>query len=139
MAEGALICRKAPEMTLRIHSFDDYLKHREACHADPSGFWLGMASQFDWFQEPTMGLSGSLGEGNVTWFGDGKVNIVHNALDRHLEHRGDKTAIVWEPNDPAGDVQRLTYAELHARVSEFGAALKQRACPRGTASCSTCR
>ena len=118
-------------MTLRIHSFDDYLKHRDSCHADPSRFWLGMASQFDWFQEPTRGLSGSLGEGNVTWFGDGKVNIVHNALDRHLEHRGDKTAIVWEPNDPAADVQRLTYAELHARVSEFGAALKQRGVSKG--------
>ena len=118
-------------MTLKIHSFDDYLKHRESCDADPSGFWLGMASKFDWFQEPTMGLSGSLEEGNVTWFGDGKVNIVHNALDRHLKRRGDKTAIVLEPNDSAADVHRLTYAELHVRVSEFGAAQKQRGVSKG--------
>jgi len=112
-------------MTLRIRSFEEYLLHCQQCQADPSQFWLHMASAFKWFKKPTVGRTGSLMNGDVKWFGDGRVNIVQNALDRHLDTHPDKTAIVWEPNDPNADAQRLTYAELHQRVCQFGAALRQ--------------
>jgi acetyl-CoA synthetase len=76
---------------------------------------------------------------HIRWYEDGQLNVAANCLDRHLATRGDKTAILWEGDDP-GQSTRITYRELHQKVS----AARQRAqgrsaCRRATASRSTCR
>src|SRR6202030_2548184 len=60
---------------------------------------------------------------HIRWFSDGKLNVASNCLDRHLHTRGDKTAIIWEGDDPA-DSQRISYRELHERVCQCANALK---------------
>ncbi len=88
--------------------------------ADPEAFWAGWARELHW-QKPWETVL----EWNAPyakWFVGGKLNAAYNCLDRHLETRGDKTAIIWE-GEP-GDTRTLTYRELHAEVSRFANVLK---------------
>jgi len=82
---------------------------------DPSGFWAKQADRLDWFHPWTRVLDGDFSDAAVTWFADGKLNVSHNCVDRHLAERGDKTAIIWESDDPA-DVRHISYRELHREV-----------------------
>ena len=80
-----------------------------------------------------MGLEGSfrsIGEGPISWFADGTLNITESCLDRHLETRGNKTAILWEGDEP-GDVRKLTYRELHANVCQAANALTELGVKKG--------
>jgi acetyl-CoA synthetase len=89
---------------------------------DYTGFWAKLArEEIDWQQPFTQ----TLDETNAPfyrWFHDGKLNASWNCLDRHLETRGDKTAIIFEADD--GSVTKVSYKELHARVCRFANALK---------------
>src|SRR5437764_9164306 len=58
------------------------------------------------------------------WFVGGRLNACVNCVDRHLESRGDKNALIWVPEDEDDEIQYITYAELHRRVNEFAALLK---------------
>jgi acetyl-CoA synthetase len=62
---------------------------------------------------------------HIRWFADGQLNVAGNCLDRHLASRGDKTAIIWEPDDPAQDARRISYRELHAEVCRLANALRR--------------
>ena len=74
----------------------------------------------------------------IRWFYDGTLNVSANCLDRHLEKRGDKTAIIWESDDPALS-ERLSYRELYERVCQCANALRRSACAGATGSPSICR
>jgi acetyl-CoA synthetase len=93
---------------------------------DPDGFWLEQAERLDWITSPTKAGDWSFDEGDfhVRWFEDGVLNVSANCLDRHLAAHGDRTAIIWEPDDPAEQPRRFTYAELHAEVCRFANVLK---------------
>ncbi len=69
---------------------------------DPEGFWAEQAKRLDWIKAPTRIKSTSFARDNVDirWFEDGQLNVSANCLDRHLEKRGDQTAIIWEGDDP---------------------------------------
>ena len=71
----------------------------------------------------------------VKWFEGGELNITENCLDRHLEERGDKVAILWEPNEPGEAAIKLTYKELHAKVCEFANVLKAQGVQKGDRVC----
>ncbi|WP_052326766.1 acetate--CoA ligase [Deinococcus peraridilitoris] len=86
---------------------------------DPQGFWSDVARELHWFRPWSTVLDWQ--EPHARWFVDGQTNIAYNALDRHLNERGDKTAIVWEGED--GEVRRLTYRDLHAQVCQLANAL----------------
>ncbi len=92
--------------------------------SDPDGFWLEQAQRLDWFTAPTKGGEWSYDPVNIEWFADGALNLCHNAVDRHLETRGDDTAIIFEPDDPAAPGRTLTYRELHGEVVRMANALK---------------
>ncbi len=94
--------------------------------ADPTGFWLEAAARLDWAQAPTLANESSFAEADfgVRWFADGMLNVAANCLDRHLASRGEQTAILWEPDDPAEAPRHISYAELHAAVCRFASALK---------------
>ena len=83
---------------------------------DPEGFWAEQARELVQWRKPwKTTLSWDFRAATITWFEGGTLNISENCLDRHLATRGEKTAIIWEGNEP-GTVRRLSYAELHAQV-----------------------
>ncbi|MBN8840650.1 MAG: acetate--CoA ligase, partial [Sphingomonadales bacterium] len=71
------------------------------------------------------------GDFRIQWFKDGVLNVAANCLDRHLATRGDQTAIIWEPDDPAAAPKRFTYRELHAEVCRFANVLKAQGVKKG--------
>jgi len=88
--------------------------------ADREGFWAGWAEQLDWQTKWDRVLEWN--PPYARWFAGGKLNASYNCLDRHLEKRGDKIALIFE-GEP-GEVRKITYRELHADVSKFANALK---------------
>ena len=90
--------------------------------ANPVEFWEARANEYEWYQKWDRVLDDS-NKPFFKWFVGGKVNIVHNALDRHLKTaRRDKLALIWE-GEP-GDTRTLTYAELNREVCKFANVLK---------------
>ncbi|MHA6332302.1 acetate--CoA ligase [Qipengyuania sp. CAU 1752] len=84
---------------------------------DSDAFWAEQAQRLDWIEQPARIANWSFDPVDIRWFEDGRLNICHNAVDRHVEAgRGDRIAIIFEPDDPAGDVRTLTYAELQGEV-----------------------
>jgi acetyl-CoA synthetase len=91
---------------------------------DPDGFWGEIAEGFFWKEKWSKVREFDFtGEIDIKFFIGGKTNIAYNALDRHLDARGDQTAIIWEGNEPDED-QKITYRELHAQVCKFANVLK---------------
>jgi acetyl-CoA synthetase len=97
-----------------IKSFADYEKMAAAAERDPEGFWAGIASsELEWFAPWTKVLDWQ--PPFAKWFVDGKINVSHNCLDRHLgTWRKNKAALIWE-GEP-GDSRVLTYQQLHREV-----------------------
>jgi acetyl-CoA synthetase len=99
---------------------------------DSDGFWAEQAKRIDWMIAPTKVAAWSFDPVDIRWFEDGTLNICHNAVDRHVEAgRGDQTALIFEPDDPAGDVLKLTYAELRTEVIRMANALKSMGVAKG--------
>lgn len=101
-----------------------YAAMYERSIADPDGFWLEQAQRLDWTTAPTKGGEWSFDPVDIKWFADGSLNLCYNAVDRHLDGNGDKTAIIFEPDEPATPSRNLSYAQLHSEVVEMANALK---------------
>jgi len=117
-----------------IKSYDEYKKLYDRSLQDPEGFWADMAEDFVWFKKWDKVMDYNFDRRNgkifIEWFRGAKTNITVNCLDRHLEKRGDQTAIIWEGNEP-GEDGKLTYKELHERVCKFANVLKGRGVKKG--------
>ena len=94
--------------------------------ADPEGFWGEQGQRIDWIKPFSKVKDVSYTPGNVSinWFYDGTLNISANCIDRHLETRGDQTAILWEPDDPNDDAKHITYSELHSATCKMANVLQ---------------
>ena len=105
--------------------------HRKA-DAEPDAFWLDLARRLDWARFPTEAGHWSFDEDKfgIRWYGDGELNLSVNCLDRHLAERGERVALIFEPDEP-GTGRRLTYRELHAETCRMGNLLKSRGIGRG--------
>ncbi|MPY68758.1 MAG: acetate--CoA ligase [Alphaproteobacteria bacterium] len=106
----------------------DEAKYREMYKAsidDPEAFWGEQGRRIHWMKPYTKvkDVSFAHDDVHIRWYYDGTLNASANCLDRHLSTRGDRTAIVWEGDDPK-DSKRITYAELHEEVCKFANALK---------------
>ena len=101
--------------------------------ADPGSFWLEQARRLDWIKRPEIAGDWSFDKADfhITWFSDGKLNVSANCLDRHLAKRGGDIALIWEPDDPAGEPRRFTYTQLHAQVCTFANVLKAQGVAKG--------
>ena len=99
---------------------------------DPDGFWGQEARRLDWLKPFTKVKNVSWDPDNLSikWFEDGALNVSANCIDRHLEKRGDQTAIIWEGDDP-NDSKHITYRQLHAEVCRFANVLKNRGVNKG--------
>jgi acetyl-CoA synthetase len=116
-----------PEAYARSAHCDD-AKYREMYArsiADPEGFWAEQARRLDWIKFPSKIKDVDFAaNARIRWYEDGILNVAYNCIDRHLETRGDQTAILWEGDDPALDA-KITYRELHRQVCKFANVLKK--------------
>ncbi|MEO0668330.1 MAG: acetate--CoA ligase [Pseudomonadota bacterium] len=94
--------------------------------ADPDGFWAEHGKRIDWIKpfSTVRDVSYAFGDVSINWYADGTLNVAANCIDRHLETRGDQTAIIWEPDDPADAAQHITYRQLHAETCKMANVLK---------------
>lgn len=119
-----------------IQDLEDYIRAYNKSVKDPEGFWGDMADEnFIWYQKWTNVLHNDMLNGDVRWFENGKLNITKNCIDRHLNKRGDKTAIIFEPNDPKEEALHITYNELYERVCKMANVLKEQGIQKGDRVC----
>ena len=109
---------------------ETYLKMYEESVNDPKGFWDKQAERLDWFRKWDNTLDWDYNKGHVRWYEGGKLNVSYNCLDRHLEKRGEQTALIWESDDPNVD-RSFTYKELHTEVCKFANVMKTRGIEKG--------
>ena len=121
------------EIVQRAHIDDaGYQAMYDASVKDPEGFWREQGQIIDWMTPYSVVSDVNYNKPDVSikWYHDGTLNASVNCLDRHLETRGDQTAIIWEGDDP--DVsQNISYRELHAQVCQFSNVLKSRGVKKG--------
>ncbi|MDC1228922.1 acetate--CoA ligase [Octadecabacter sp.] len=101
---------------------DVYEKMYADSMADPDAFWGEHGKRIDWIKPYTKVKNTSFAPGNVDikWFEDGTLNVSANCVDRHVETRGDQTAIIWEPDDPnTTETKHITYRELQTNVCKM--------------------
>jgi len=101
----------------------------------PNAIWETAAHTFHWDQPWDRLVEGDFSSANVKWFTQGKLNITKNCLDRHLEDRGNKLALIWEPNDPREKFIRYTFKELYVQVCRFAAVLSRNDIRKGDRVC----
>lgn len=126
-----------PELAAQAHitCFEQYQTMYQQSISNPDSFWQQMAEQhLDWFQPFTKVQDGDFTAGDLSWFVNGKLNVAYNCVDRHLEKRGDKPAIIWEGDEP-GHVRTLTYRELYHAVNKCANALKELGVKKGDSVC----
>lgn len=120
------------------NAFIDEKKYKELYQRsinDPATFWDEQAKQFiSWSKPYSKVMAGDFDNLEMAWFIDGKLNACYNCVDRHLEHRANQAAIIWEGNDP-GDTQTITYAQLHEQVCKFANVLKNHGVSKGERVC----
>ena len=105
---------------------EDYRRDYEASVRDPEQFWARIGQRLDWMTPPTVikDTSFDLKDFHIRWYADGELNASVNCLDRHLATRGDKTALLFEHDDPTLPAESISYRELHVRVCRLGNALR---------------
>src|SRR5215208_2019976 len=102
---------------------------------NPEGFWNEQAKQFlEWSQPWDRVLEWDFRKAHIRWFEGGKLNASYNCIDRHLDARGDRPAIIWEGDDP-NEAKAITYKELHAQVCKFANVLKDQGVEKGDRVC----
>ena len=102
---------------------------------DPEGFWAEQAEKFvNWYKPWNKVLEWNFDQGKISWFEGAELNVCYNCVDRHLESRGDQTAIIWEGDDPNED-RKITYRELHREICSFANVLKARGVKKGDRVC----
>lgn len=122
-------------MVEKINAFKKYKEAYQKSVEDPEAFWGSVAESFHWRKKWDKVLEGDFSEPRVQWFQGGKLNITENCLDRHLEKLGNKTAIVWEPNNPDEESRHITYRQLYVKVSRFANVLKNNGIQKGDRVC----
>jgi acetyl-CoA synthetase len=110
----------------------DYEKLYAESVDDNEGFWRRIGQRLDWIKpfSKVKDVSFDAKDLHVRWFHDGELNLSANCLDRHLQTRGDKTAILWEGDDPA-ESRAVTYRELHEQVCRAANLLKSLGVKKG--------
>ncbi|RDS81503.1 acetate--CoA ligase [Dyella psychrodurans] len=111
---------------------DDYERLYAESVKDPEGFWGRIGERLEWIKKPTRirDVSFDPKDLHIRWYDDGQLNVSANCLDRHLATRGDKTAIIFEGDDP-NESRRISYRELHAEVCKFANTLKHLGVSKG--------
>lgn len=119
-----------------IKHLEEYFQVYNKSVNDPETFWGEIAEEnFIWHKKWDRVLSWDFRKPEVKWFEGAKLNITENCLDRHLITRADKTAILFEPNDPTEGAEHITYRMLHERVCRMANVLKEQGVQKGDRVC----
>jgi len=119
----------------RIRTLEEYHQAYKKSVETPEKFWDEIAESFVWRKKWDKTLEWNFEEPKINWFINGKLNITESCLDRHLKTRGNKLALIWEPNDPKERFVRYTYKELHEKVCQFANVLKNNGAKKGDRIC----
>lgn len=122
-------------MNFQITSEQEYQAAYKKSVDQPEEFWNDIASNFHWREKWHTTLKWNFETPDVRWFDGAKLNITENCLDRHLEQRGNKIALIWEPNDPKERALRYTYRELYQNVNKMANILKNMGVKKGDRVC----
>jgi len=120
-------------MSDALISPEKYAAMYKASIEDPESFWGEQARQrLDWIKpfSKVKDVSFARDDLHIRWFEDGELNVAANCIDRHLEERGDQTAIIWEGDDPETS-RHISYRELHEQVCRLANALKNQGVGKG--------
>lgn len=120
----------------KIKDLENYFKMYKKSVREPRKFWDRIADEnFTWYQKWDKVFEVDMQEAEFKWFLNAKVNITKNCIDRHLAKRGDKTAIIFEPNNPDEEAQHISYNELYAKVSKMANVLRDQGVKKGDRVC----
>ena len=122
-------------MQKNIKSFEKYKKEYERSIKHPEDFWEGKARNFSWRKRWRNVLSWDFTKPEIKWFEGGKLNITENCLDRHLEKKGNQTAIKWIANDPQEKNINLSYKDLYTQVCKCANVLRKNGVKKGDRIC----
>ena len=122
-------------MWLNIKSYEEYKDVYQQSEEDRKKFWEHEAGTFYWRKSWDKVHSGGFEKGDVKWFEGGKLNITENALDRHLNTIGHKTAFIFEPNHPDSFRRTITYRQLYDDVCRFANVLESKGIEKGDRVC----
>ena len=119
-----------------IKHLEEYFQVYRKSVRDPESFWEEVAEEhFLWRRKWDNVLSWDFTKPEVKWYEGAQLNITENCIDRHLTTRGEKTAIIFEPNNPDEEAEHITYRQLHERVCEFANVLKDEGVKKGDRVC----
>ena len=115
-----------------IKHLEEYFQVYRKSIRNPESFWEEVAEEhFVWRKKWDTVLDWDFSKPEIKWFDGAQLNITENCIDRHLHIRGDKTAILFEPNDPKEEAQHITYKQLHEKVCKFANVLKDKGIKKG--------
>ena len=118
-----------------INSLDQYKKVYKESILKPDEFWASIAERVHWYKKWKKVSDVDYKKAKINWFINGKLNVSYNCLDRHVnDGNGDKTAIIWEGNNPSED-KKYTYSELLIEVKKFANVLKSLGVKKGDRVC----
>tara|TARA_B100001996_G_scaffold204842_1_gene156920 strand:- start:4464 stop:6365 length:1902 start_codon:yes stop_codon:yes gene_type:complete len=118
-------------MNSKINSLAEYFKEYEKSINDPEKFWEGIANEFIWRKKWDKVLEYEFNTPKISWFKNAKLNITENIFERQLNDISDKTAIIWEPNNPEEDVIKISYKELYEKTCQFSNAMEANGVKKG--------
>ena len=119
-----------------IKHLEEYYKIYHKSVKEPEVFWEKIAEEnFTWYKKWDNVLEWDFKKPEIKWYQGAKLNITENCIDRHLSTKGNKTAILFEPNNPGEKTQHITYNQLHERVNRFANVLKNEGLKKGDRVC----
>ena len=122
--------------SFHLKNISDYNTAYEASVKNTEQFWEAIAKKnFLWKKSWNRVLEYDFSVPKIKWFEGAELNITENCIDRHLENNADKTAIIFEPNDPSSESEYITYKELQGRVNKFANVLKSKGVNKGDRVC----
>lgn len=134
MTVKAYPVKEAVKTKSYLKSMAEYQEMYQRSIKDSEGFWLEAAKNITWFQFPQKATQGDFKGVNHAWFMGGKLNASYNCLDRHLEKRASKTAIIWAKDEP-GQYQHLSYQEVYEQVCKLTNLLEAHGVKKGDRVC----
>jgi len=124
----------SPEFVAKAHvDAEGHAARYAASIADPAAFWGAEGRRIDWIRDYTRVKNTSFAPGDISirWYEDGVLNVSANCIDRHMLTRADRTAIIWEPDDPSVPAQHISYARLLENTCRVANVLKAHGVQKG--------
>lgn len=122
-------------MIKSITDLRDYFEQYDKSFEKPEKFWAKIAKTFTWQKKWEEVLEFDLHKAEVNWFQGGQLNITENCIDRHAADTPDKVALIFEPNNPTDESEKITYFELYERVNQMANVLKSKGVQKGDRVC----